>query len=634
MKSIKPFHFRALPHTRVLLCLLTAALSAQAATFSWTNTSGGNWNASANWSPNGVPGGTDTGMITAAGTYTLTVSDNESISNLTLGAESGQVTIEITGGSFTLNGSATDSAQTVLTLNGGTLEGDGTFAVGGPFNWSGGTMNGIVQCNGGSVTVPSANTHGGQIINTGVMGWTANPIYMYGGSLVSNTVAGTLNVTNAAWYNESGGGTIGNAGVMNFWSSSTVDVPLTNFDAINVDSGVLGVGNGGANIGTITVVSGATFNPNGGTFVCLTGSVIDGAGNLDVGGGTVDLGAALNLTGTWGISSGTANYTGTTTSSGINVNLTGGTFNLNATGALSAALVTLSGGTLAGSQLVLDSGAFNWSGGTMNGIVQCNGGSVTVSGANMYGGQIINTGVMGWTANPIYMYGGSLISNTVTGTLNVTNAVWNSEAGGGAMANAGTMNVWGGSSSTVPFNNSGAVDINSGTLTLTGAVTLTNDTLNFGITSTMSYGTLALSGGCSFNSTTLGAIANGYTPAVGDTLPLINYGSEAGLFAAFILPPNANWEFDYGPKVFSLIVANLNAPYLTFVPITFSGSDPTVSFLLLGPIGSNYTIQVSTNLAEKDWATVTNFVSSVSSFYLVDTNSANYDERIFRAIMQ
>jgi hypothetical protein len=128
-------------------------------------------------------------------------------------------------------------------------------------------------------------------------------------------------------------------------------------------------------------------------------------------------------------------------------------------------------------------------------------------------------------------------------------------------------------------------------------------------------------------------MANGYTPKAGDTFPLLTYGSETGLFSGFILPRDANWGFIYGPTVFSLVVDTLTAPYVTLLPVTPSGIDPDVTFLLLGPIGSNYAIQASTNLAGKNWTSVTNFVSTVSSFYFTDTNAADNDARFFRAVM-
>jgi hypothetical protein len=53
------------------LLLVAGWISAEGATITWTNASGGNWNLAANWSPNGVPGASDTANITTAGTYVL-----------------------------------------------------------------------------------------------------------------------------------------------------------------------------------------------------------------------------------------------------------------------------------------------------------------------------------------------------------------------------------------------------------------------------------------------------------------------------------------------------------------------------------------------------------------------------------
>lgn len=65
--------------------ILTATNPAKAATYTWTNTAGGNWNVAANWFPNGVPGGTDSAAITNTGNDTVTVSDTESVGTLALG---------------------------------------------------------------------------------------------------------------------------------------------------------------------------------------------------------------------------------------------------------------------------------------------------------------------------------------------------------------------------------------------------------------------------------------------------------------------------------------------------------------------------------------------------------------------
>jgi len=53
------------------------------ATFHW-HVGSGDWKTAGNWNPSGPPTSTDDAVIDAAGTYTVTTSQNESINNLTL----------------------------------------------------------------------------------------------------------------------------------------------------------------------------------------------------------------------------------------------------------------------------------------------------------------------------------------------------------------------------------------------------------------------------------------------------------------------------------------------------------------------------------------------------------------------
>jgi hypothetical protein len=130
----------------VLLFLSFTALfliiPCRAATITWTNTAGGDWSVAANWSPNGVPGGSDSAAITRTGNYTVTVSSAGSIGTLTLGASSGDGTVQtlnIQSGTFTLSNASGGTAQGALGISGGTL------------NWSGGTMTGVMTISNNSV---------------------------------------------------------------------------------------------------------------------------------------------------------------------------------------------------------------------------------------------------------------------------------------------------------------------------------------------------------------------------------------------------------------------------------------------------------------------------------------------------
>jgi len=71
---------------RALLIVSTLLGSvATAATITWTNTASGNWNLPSNWNPNRVPGDDDTATFSTPGTYTVSVTDTESVCNLVWG---------------------------------------------------------------------------------------------------------------------------------------------------------------------------------------------------------------------------------------------------------------------------------------------------------------------------------------------------------------------------------------------------------------------------------------------------------------------------------------------------------------------------------------------------------------------
>jgi hypothetical protein len=172
MRNLKPCGFAIALR---ILFTMAAPLLTQAATITWTNTAGGNWNAPANWSPNQVPGAADTAMITTPGSYGVSLTDSESVSNLVLGAASGTLTLSISG-TFTVKGTGSDSAQSALVISSGALTGSGSIVAGGPLTWTGGNIQCVLICNGGSINVTASSTvgYGGELINTGPLTWTPN----------------------------------------------------------------------------------------------------------------------------------------------------------------------------------------------------------------------------------------------------------------------------------------------------------------------------------------------------------------------------------------------------------------------------------------------------------------------------
>lgn len=131
----------------MLLCCV-ATLPAAAATLTWNNPAGGNWNAAANWSPSQIPTAADTVQITTPGTYIITIDSAVAASQIQAGAASGTQTLRMTGGSLTLSASASFATNAPFEWVAGTLAGTGTFSFAGPV-----TLSSIADRGLSSVTV-------------------------------------------------------------------------------------------------------------------------------------------------------------------------------------------------------------------------------------------------------------------------------------------------------------------------------------------------------------------------------------------------------------------------------------------------------------------------------------------------
>src|SRR5262245_61604558 len=113
-----------------LFLLVTTSLEAKAADIHWTNAAGGNWNTSGNWNSGAgpVPGASDNAIIDQAGTYTVTLDVNPTVTSIALGAASGTQTLSSTGRTITISAASTILANGVLVLTGSTLAGTGSLS--------------------------------------------------------------------------------------------------------------------------------------------------------------------------------------------------------------------------------------------------------------------------------------------------------------------------------------------------------------------------------------------------------------------------------------------------------------------------------------------------------------------------
>jgi hypothetical protein len=135
---------------RAIVLFALATIHSSGAVLVWTNTAGGNWSGATNWSPNQAPGAADQAFITNAGTYSVTVSANATVNQLTLGGGSGVQTLLQSDGTVT-PASANIVGTGQWRLQSGSLGGVLLIAPGATFSIEGGsgkTLSAIVTNRG------------------------------------------------------------------------------------------------------------------------------------------------------------------------------------------------------------------------------------------------------------------------------------------------------------------------------------------------------------------------------------------------------------------------------------------------------------------------------------------------------
>ena len=414
---------------------ITSALNANA----WINGAGGNWSVAANWSKGTVPVATDTVQIKQAGTYTVTVDGVATFARLDVGAPSGTQTLAVTTGTLG-GGNGAFGTNTVLNLSGsGTIGGAGTLNSTGAFNWTGGSLNGSggTLRVAGPVSIAPAGTvsfaqYTLEVAGTGT--WTGTG-QLYGGQAILRVASGgTLDIQGDP-----------SLAFNTYWAWAprlNVAGTLTR----TTSTGVAAIGGPLNDSGTVSLQSGTLRLSGGGT---STGKYQVGAGDMDI-------------------------------------DFSGGTLTFDGTEGPIGAL-TVQGGTLGGSGLVTVGGQLTWTGGNLsgaNGTVRAAGAlSIAPTGTvnfAQYTLEVAGTGT--WTGTS-QIYGGQAIIRVASGgTLDIQgdpslafNAYWAwaprlNVAGGGTLnrtTSTGVAAIGG------PLNDSGTVNVQSGSLQLTGGGTST-----------------------------------------------------------------------------------------------------------------------------------------------------------------
>lgn len=542
-----------------LTAATSAAFTVGASVNAWTNVAGGTWSTAANWSLGRVPVASDSVVIAAAGTYTVTLDTDFSGAYVTVGGAGSAPTLSGVARTLTTTGGLTSAAGATVVMrssvvNGpvrlaGTLTLEGTTTVNGAVTTS---STATLRVQGSGTAGNTLATLVGGFTNTGAIELThggggsgqSASLEVTGGPLV-NEATGTISAVVGA----GGGGralvaaldnrglvtvaaplTLGRSGATHF-NTGTID--LTTADLVLAFSGA---GSGFTNSGTTSVPAGRTLTVSGpGVLTHAGGATLGGAGTLvstggttivlnashafgllDATGATITLGAGITSGFTNGnLVTGTLNGTGNVSvaagatlfvrSSAISVPVAvAGTLVLEGSTTLGAALTTTSTATVraqgsgaAGNSTVTIANGF-----TNNGLLELShggGGSGQGITLSVTTGTLTNaaTGTIASVAGS----GGGPRTLDVTlanlGGLTVNQPLTLARAGA-AHTSSGTMTV-GGGDLTITFSGAGSTFSHTGTTTVATTRTLTiggPGTFTHAATATLSgAGTLAGSTG-------------------------------------------------------------------------------------------------------------------------------------------
>jgi hypothetical protein len=334
----------------------------EAATVTWTNTASGGWNASTNWSPNGVPGSTDTAIITNAG-VTVSLNESTTVGAIILGTNgAGTVTLSLVGQTLGLNGPLTVNPSGSFTVDSGTLVGNTNAVLNGTIGWTAGDLSGILTvASDGTLNITQAGANHDlpdcTLTNNGTVTW----------------MSGTLRGGNTVIYNN---------GLWDAQSDENFNNALSGNNPVFYNFGTFRKSGGASELSSSTTFQSVIFNQL--------------AGEIDVKNGTNGLELAFQ---------GGGSFTGgfiTTNSQGLTV-FSVGNFNLN--GTVTGTNTWEDAGNLVGNNVI--NGALNWVSGNWNGAT-----SVTIAtnstlivagggGNNDMDTIVTNNGTVAWVSGTL-----------------------------------------------------------------------------------------------------------------------------------------------------------------------------------------------------------------------------------------
>jgi len=468
-------------------------------TNTWTGLAGDNlWQTGGNWSLGHAPTTTEHALVPDVGPVgpSLTISvpvagqsaqritsaENLAIlgaGDLLLGAGTSSIggLLTISSGALTANGPLTVQS---LVLSGGALSGTGAVNVTGTTNWSGGTI-----ANTAGVTLGGALAHTGASTLTGALTLLGGGSFS-GASALTVAPGGVLDIASTVTTNR----LLDNSGTVRLSGAGQVNTNGNVAVLTNRAGGVLELaGNGGfqGDDGALETLSNAgLIVKTGGTLSSFASVALTNGGTVEAQAGTLSFPSSLTSTGgrfeagagAAIVYSGTQSFQTGTQFTGAGTNRT-----IGGSGTLSGAIVAdnyeFAGGSMGGTATVSGSG-FTWTGGTFAGAgTLTSTGTFNVAGS---GGKSIvspytlaNQGTMIWTStnNVGVNSNGTVLTNAGLLEFRTDTGITGDDGAFETVVNSGVLRKTGGTGTTaltsVTLNNAGGtLDIQSGTLTVTG----------------------------------------------------------------------------------------------------------------------------------------------------------------------
>jgi len=325
----------------LLLSIIPCQMFAQA-TNAWLTNTNGNWNDPTRWSLGRAPISTDSVVIAASGTYTVTMNVNATVQSLTIGGSGGTPTLITSGRALTVNNRCQIESNGILTINSAsTMGGLGALVNNGRVNLTGSFVT-ASYTNNGTLEVRQASSITGnfttstnsvvQIIGDGTnASLTVSNGFTNRGSieLMSQNCCGSLDsrlfVTNGTLVNEVGASILstGEYGLrelnaqLDNRGTVTINYPLTinrsasahrNSGTISLGSSNLTINQSGANAsftnlntGSLIIPSGRELFINGGRTELIGNNSVSGILTFNasavIGNANIPVGAVLNIRG-------------------------------------------------------------------------------------------------------------------------------------------------------------------------------------------------------------------------------------------------------------------------------------------------------------------------------------------------